>query len=143
MVKRHFALNRGEAPNYTPFEKVLLAAYEGLLITKPLIWEREIKLCMPIPILKPILTGKLLPLMVAQETAVQQWALYILYQVTSDGINRENKWSESVEQTGMPIEYSHLPSSPINDALPWEGETKEVWFTVPRELGEKQSASKW
>lgn len=55
----------------TTFEKALLAAYEGLLTTEPLIQEREIKLCAPISILKPILTGKPLPLMVAQETAVQ------------------------------------------------------------------------
>lgn len=86
-----FALNHGKAPNYTPFEKVLLAAYEGLLTTEPLTQEREIKLCAPIPILKPILTGKPLRLMVVQESAVQQWALYILHQVTSDGMNKENK----------------------------------------------------
>lgn len=78
-------------PNYTPCEKVLLAAYERLLTTEPLIQGREIKLCAPIPILKSILTGKPLPLMVAQETAVQQWALYILHEVTSDGMNKENK----------------------------------------------------
>lgn len=70
---------------------MLLAAYEGLLTTEPLIQETENKLCASIPILKPILSCKPLPLMVVQETAVQCWALYILHQVTSDGMNKENK----------------------------------------------------
>lgn len=51
--------------------------------------------------------------MVAQETAVQQWALYILHQVTSNRMNKGNKLSESAKCIGMPIEYSHLSSSPI------------------------------
>jgi len=69
----HYVLlyDHGKAPIYTPFEKVLLAAYEGLLTTEPLIQKREIQLHVPIPILKPILTGKPLPVMVAQKTAVQ------------------------------------------------------------------------
>lgn len=110
---------------------MLLAAYEGLLTTEPLIQEREIKLCAPIPILKPTLTGKPLCLMVVQESAVQWWALYILHQVTSDGMNKENKWSESAELIGMPTEYSHLPSSPVTDVLPWEGETKKFGSLWP------------
>lgn len=117
--------------NYTPFEKVLLAAYEGLLTTEPLTQEREIKLYAPIPILKPILTSKPLRLIVVQESAVQRWALYILHQVTSDGINKEIKLLESVELIGMPTEYSHLPSSTITDVLPWEGDTKKFGSQWP------------
>lgn len=50
------ALNCGKAPNYTEFEKALLAEYEGLLTAELLTQEKEIKLLAPIPILKPILT---------------------------------------------------------------------------------------
>lgn len=31
----------------------------------------------------------------------------------------------------MPTEYSHLPSSPITDVLPWEGDTKKFGSQWP------------
>lgn len=44
------ALNHGKAFSYTPFEKGMLAAYERLLSTGPLLQEREFKYVHPLPI---------------------------------------------------------------------------------------------
>ena len=81
---------------------MLLAAYEGLVATEPLTLGISIKLHVPVPILKSILSGKSLPLGVAHKIPVQRRALYIHHRVTADGLTKENKVTEVVECIGMP-----------------------------------------
>ncbi|KAK4807084.1 hypothetical protein QYF61_018425, partial [Mycteria americana] len=116
--------------NCLTFEKVLLAAYEGLVAAEPLTQGRSIKFYMPIAILKPVIGGKPLPLCVAHETTVKRWALYIHHYVTADGLTKENKVTEAVEHIGMPTEYMEPPCSPIQDVPEFNPRQPDgVWFT--------------
>ncbi|CAM5103890.1 unnamed protein product [Natator depressus] len=58
---------QGSQANYTPYEKVLLAAYTALRETEELTQDKDITIHTPLPIIKPILEGKELPPGVAQK----------------------------------------------------------------------------
>uniref|UniRef100_K7EZ27 ribonuclease H n=1 Tax=Pelodiscus sinensis TaxID=13735 RepID=K7EZ27_PELSI len=123
---------QGSQANYTPYEKVLLAAYTALRETEELTQNRAITIHTPLPIIKPILEGKELPPGVAQKMTTQKWALYIHYRVGgADSAQNPTMIKESLWRVGMPNEY-HLPPqpSPIQNAAAFDPSHPEgVWFT--------------